>query len=73
MAIASPVECESVTIPLFRGQKTITLPRLLSSCWYDDSGKTAYVIANPDDETVKFKIENENYEISPLDAMIILR
>ena len=73
MAIASPVECESVTIPLFRGQKTITLPRLLSSCWYDESGKTAYVIANPDDETVKFKIENENYEIAPLDAMIILK
>ncbi len=73
MTIAQEIECENITIPLFRGRKTATLPRLLSSVWEADNGKKAYIVVNPDNEVVKFKIENEEFSVNKLDATLIIR
>lgn len=71
MKYAPDIECESITIPLFRGRKEATLPRLLSSVWEAENGKTAYIVVNPEDTVIEFSIDNERYEIAPLDAMLI--
>lgn len=71
MKYAKEIECESVEIPLFRGRKTATLPRLLSSVWEADNGKNAYIVVNPEDEAIKFRIGTDCYEIAPLDAVLI--
>ena len=50
MAVAPSIECDTITIPLSRGQSQITLPRLLSSRWQADNGKVAYIVVNPEDK-----------------------
>ncbi|MBQ7353330.1 MAG: hypothetical protein IJW54_04925 [Clostridia bacterium] len=73
MACAPDIECEEITIPLFRGREFASLPRLLSSAWEDDGGKTAYVVINPEDAPVSFSIKNERFEIDGLSALLIVR
>ena len=73
MANAPEIECEKITIPQFRGQKTITLPRLLSSAWEAKDGKTAYIVVNPECEEIEFKIENECYKVEGLNALLIVK
>ena len=73
MKNAPKIECEEITIPLFRGRKTATLPRLLSSIWVANGGKTAYIVVNPEDTTISFSIEGEKYKVKPLDAVLIER
>ena len=67
------VKCESITIPLFRGQPTITLPALLSSCWMAENGKKAYIVVNPENVPVSFSIGDEKYEVSSLNATMIIK
>ena len=67
------VKCESITIPLFRGQPTITLPALLSSCWMAENGKKAYIVVNPESVPVSFSIGEEKYEVSSLNATMIIK
>lgn len=64
-------ECESIVIPLFRGQPTISLPRLLCSSWKNENGGTAYVVINPENEPVDFSINGKIYTVSALNGMII--
>ena len=73
MKNAPKIECEEITIPLFRGRKTATLPRLLSSIWAANGEKTAYIVVNPEDTTISFSIEGKKYEVKPLDAVLIER
>ncbi len=73
MSASPDIKCEEITIPMFRGRDFATLPRLLSSCWEAEEGKTAYIIVNPENEPVSFSIQNEDYTVPPLDAMLILR
>lgn len=73
MAHKPDVECEEITIPLFRGRDIATLPRLLSSVWEEGNGKFAYIVVNPDDQEVSFKIDNDSYMCPPLDAVLIIR
>ena len=73
MCAPSNVECEKIEIPMTSGRKSIILPRLLFSCWKAKNGRVAYIVVNPEDAPIKFSIENEGYEISPLDAMLILK
>ena len=73
MCQGADIKCESITIPLFRGQPTITLPRLLSSCWEAENGKVAYIVVNPENAPVEFSIDNESYTVLPLDAMMIIK
>ncbi len=73
MCASLDIECESITIPLYRGQPSITLPRLLSSCWEAEDGKAAYIVVNPENTPVSFKIGNEGYEAPALDAMLIVQ
>ncbi len=71
MANAPDIECEKITIPMFRGNPSITLPRLPSSAWESEDGKTAYIVVNPEDETVKFTLNGKEYSVEPLNAMLI--
>jgi len=71
MIFAPDIECEEITFPLFRGRKEAKLPRLLSSTWQTDGGKTAYIVVNPEDVAVMFKINGVSYEAKPLDATLI--
>ena len=73
MAIAPEIECEKITIPLFRGQKTVCVPRLLSSCWKAEDGKIAYVVVNPEDTELEFSIGNEKFTVPALDAVLIVK
>ena len=73
MCIAPEIKCDEITIPLFRGQKTITLPRLLSSAWVAKNGKVAYIVVNPEDVSNSFTIGNDKYEVSALNATLIIR
>ena len=73
MKNAPVIECEEITIPMFRGREFATLPRLLSSCWEADGGKVAYIVVNPESNTVSFSIEGQGYEIAALDAMLIIK
>ena len=72
MKNAPEIECEKIDIPMFRGRKSVRLPRLLSSAWHDGD-KTAYIVINPDDVSVKFTIEGQEYEIEALSAMTVLK
>ena len=67
------IECDTIEIPLFRGRKSATLPKLLSSIWETDSGKSAYIVVNPENDDVKFKINNEEFTVGPLNAILIER
>lgn len=73
MSVHNEFECEEISIPLFRGQKLSTLPRLLSTSWVAKDGKTAYIVVNPESEAVEFKIGEESYTAPPLDAMLIVK
>ena len=73
MKNAPEIECGEVIFPLFRGRKEATLPRLLSSSWEARDGKTAYVVVNPEDTKISFKIDGKEYECPPLDGVIILK
>ena len=73
MKLASDIECESITIPLFRGQKYSVLPRLLCSSWEAQDGKTAYIVINPEDTVLSFTLEGEKHEIEPLNATLIIK
>ena len=73
MKECSDIECEEITIPLFRGRKEATLPRLLSSTWQTDSGETAYIVVNPEGVSVNFKINGEEFTAPPLNAVLIVR
>ncbi|MBR7101501.1 MAG: hypothetical protein IKC74_04365 [Clostridia bacterium] len=73
MSTEEKFECEEITIPLFRGRKFAPLPRLLYSSWENKDEKTAYIVVNPEDVSVKFKIENTEYEAQALNATLIIR
>ena len=73
MSNAPDIECEKITIPQFRGQKTIELPRLLSSTWETKDGKTAYIVVNPENEPIEFKIEGACYKIEALNGLLIIK
>ena len=73
MSAKNDFECEEIHIPLFRGQKFSTLPRLLCSAWECESKKTAYVVVNPESNAVAFTLSEEKYECEPLNAMLILK
>ncbi len=73
MSYGKNVECEQIEIPLYRGRKSAALPRLLSSVWEADGGKKAYIVVNPECETIKFKIENEEFSVNGLDATLVIR
>ena len=71
MASATDISCESITIPMFRGRDSITLPRLLSSVWKNGSNGLAYIIVNPECESVSFTLDEKKYEVGPLGAILI--
>ncbi|MBR2024790.1 MAG: hypothetical protein IKA02_03155 [Clostridia bacterium] len=73
MSNAKDIECENIEIPLYRGRKVATLPRLLSSVWEVENGKNAYVVVNPEDEEVKFHIGDEEFSVNALNATLIIR
>ena len=73
MTAAPEIECESIDVPLFRGRKLATLPRLLSSYWKAENGKVAYIVVNPNDAPVEFSINGEVFEAPALDALLIIR
>ena len=72
MSPSTEIECEEIRIPLFRGREYATLPRLLSSTWQADNGNTAYIVVNPEDVSVKFKIGGNEYEAPPLNAVLVI-
>ncbi len=73
MSSVSNFECEEIKIPMFRGREFATLPRLLCSTWEAEDGKIAYIIVNPEDNEVEFKIDGERYDAPRLNATLILR
>ena len=72
MANAPEIECERITVPQFRGQKTIKLPRLLASAWKAKNGKTAYIVVNPENEAVKFTLQGKEYSVEALGAILLI-
>ena len=72
MKNAPQIECESICVPLTRGRKTATLPRLLSSAWHARDGKTAYIVVNPENTQAVFSINGNKYTVAPLDALLII-
>ncbi|MBQ9744600.1 MAG: hypothetical protein IJW19_05690 [Clostridia bacterium] len=73
MSSLPDIECEEIFIPLFRGRKVANLPRLLSSVWEEKDGGVAYIVVNPEDEPVTFRIGDETYEAPPLNAILIIK
>lgn len=73
MKNAPEIQCEKIKIPQFRGQEVSILPRILSSAWEAENGKTAYIVINPEDKALSFSIENEKYECPSLDAVLIIK
>ena len=72
MKNAPQIECESICVPLTRGRKNATLPRLLSSAWHARDGKTAYIVVNPENTQAVFSINGNKYTVAPLDALLII-
>ena len=73
MKIAEEIECEEAVIPLFRGRKEAALPRLLSSAWETDDGRTAYVVVNPEEKEIEFSIGEDKYIAPSLNAILIVK
>ena len=73
MCVAPEIECEKIKIPQFRGQELSVLPRLLCSSWEAQKGKTAYIVVNPEDVPVSFRLGQENYTVEPLNALLIIK
>ena len=73
MSTAPDIICDEIKIPLSRGQEYSTLPRLPSSVWEARDGKTAYIVVNPEEKPVSFKIGSEGYEVNALDALLIVK
>lgn len=73
MKNCSDIECEEIAIPLERGKGFAKLPRLLSSCWEAEDGKTAYIVVNPDTAPAHFYIDKIEYEVEPLNARLVIR
>ena len=71
MAYAPDITCEEIKIPLFRGRKFATLPRLFSSVWYAENGKLAYIVVNPEKDAACFEIEGKSYSVDGLSGVII--
>ena len=38
----------------------------------DSNGKTAYVVVNPEDEEIEFKIAGQEYKCPALDGVLVL-
>ena len=66
-------ECEEIKIPMFRGRKFASLPRLLCSVWEAEDGKLAYIVVNPEETDISFSIDGEIYTVKPLNATLILK
>jgi hypothetical protein len=66
-------ECEEIQIPMFRGRKYATLPRLICSSWQTSDGKAAYIVINPEEKEAEFKINGESYTAPSLNALLILK
>ena len=73
MKIAEEVESGEIVIPLFRGRKEAALPRLLSSAWETDDGRTAYVVVNPEEKEIEFSIGEDKYIAPSLNAILIVK
>ena len=73
MKNAPDIECEEIAIPLERGKGFAQLPCLLSSCWEAEGGKTAYIVVNPDTAPARFRIDESEYEVEPLNARLVIR
>ena len=71
MSVADDFACEEISIPQFRGQPFSTLPRLLCSAWEAEGGKTAYVVVNPEEEPVSFRIGTATYQAPALSALLV--
>ena len=71
MSAHPDIECEKISIPMYRGREFAVLPRLPSSCWDAENGKAAYIVVNPEDEVVKFTINGKSFEAPPLNAILI--
>ena len=67
------IECGEITIPLTRGRKFATLPRLLSSAWDAENGKTAYIVVNPEEKEIEFSIGEDKYIAPSLNAILIVK
>ena len=70
MLSASEVECDTVTFGC-DGNKTVTLPSVLSSAWEANDGTRARVLVNPMDAPVRCVVDTEEIEISPLSAILL--
>ena len=71
---ASPgIKCGEVTVPMLRGRPYATLPRLLSSTWQAENGRTAYIVVNPEEAPVSFSIGTEAFIAPPLNATLIIK
>ncbi|MBO5339105.1 MAG: hypothetical protein J6A96_05330 [Clostridia bacterium] len=73
MSACADIKCDTIDIPMQRGRKHAHLPRLLSSSWECEGGKTAYIVVNPEEKPLSFSIDNESYIAPPLDAMLIIK
>ena len=71
MTYGESIACQSINIPMLRGRDSINLPRLLSSAWVGESGKTAYIVVNPEEQPAPFLIGKDSYEAPPLGAILI--
>ncbi|MBO5313154.1 MAG: hypothetical protein J6B29_04220 [Clostridia bacterium] len=73
MSNSTDIECEKISFPMLRGRETAVLPRLLSSCWEAENGRSMYIVVNPEDEVVTFSIGEDTYQINALEGMMILK
>ncbi|MBQ8145904.1 MAG: hypothetical protein IJ039_03900 [Clostridia bacterium] len=63
-------KCESIEIPMTNNRGNAILPRLLSSSWEAENGRTAYIVVNPEAKPVSFKIRDKEYTAKPLNATL---
>ena len=73
MCASLDIECEEISIPLFRGRETAILPRLLSTTWVAKDGKTANIIVNPEETDISFTLDGEKHIAPALNAILILK
>lgn len=71
MALAPDIKCESISIPMTRGKEFAILPALPFSAWQRENGGVAYIVVNPENKKASFSLNNENFEIAPLSAILI--
>ena len=71
MITSQKVKCSSVTFGRRDSERNVILPKIYSTAWEADDGTKAQILVNPGDNETTCCVENKEYTVPPLNAILI--